>query len=509
MESYSAKQFVEENMKTIFAYALSRVSDKADAEDLASEIILAILQSEGKIKDENAFYGFVWGIAANTYKSFLRKRSKYSHSELDETVPCADDVLENICAKEEINALRRELSLLSKEYRECTVAYYIDGLSCAETAKRIGISLEMVKYYLFKTRKILKEGIGMEREYGEKSYKPAKFEFVTIFSGEYNAEYRNLFNRKLPGNIMLSTYYTPMTIRELSLELGVASPYLEDEIGLLEKYDLIRSVGGAKYQTNLVVFTEAFTKEFYKTAQKECVQMLRSVLTSAKEKLDEIRKIGFAGANLDDNRLLWAFLWMLMRCGHTRFEADNPAYGTKGKIYNGATGVNYGVDYDDPSLEEKYRCDSFAGYAGVDSEYAIAFADFGALPQKNRLRLRRSEYGNPIREAVNNPEKASLSVFTGDEIKRIEKIFEQEIKDFADIYAFLNGTATKVMSEHAPDHVKGQIGHVIGNSIFFRTAGFLGGCALDTKVITVPDGDNAAALYGYRINEKPFTGDVM
>lgn len=507
--SYSAKQFVEENMKTIFAYALARVSDKADAEDLASEIIIAILQSESKIKDPNAFYGFVWGIAANTCKSFLRKRQRHSHGELDETVPCTDGVLENICAKEEINALRRELTLLSKEYRECTLAYYFDGLSCAETAKRKGISLEMVKYYLFKTRKILKEGIGMEREYGEKSYKPAKFEFVTIFSGQYNAEYRNLFNRKLPGNIMLSTYYTPMTIRELSLELGVASPYLEDEIGLLEKYDLIRSVGGGKYQTKLVVFTEAFTNEFYKSAQSKCTEMLENVLKNAKEKLDEIRKIGFVGANLDDNRLLWAFLWRLIRCGHARFEADNPAYGTKGKIYNGATGVNYGVDYDDSSLEEKYYCNSFAGYAGVDSEYAIAFADFSALPQKNRLSLRIHEYGKPIREAVKNPEKAPFAVFTGEEIKRIEIIFEQEIKDFADIYAFLNDTAAKVMGDHAPEHVREQIGYVIGNSIFFRTVGFLGVCALDTGVITVPDDDGAAALYAYRINEKPFTGDVM
>ena len=59
--------------------------------------------------------------------------------------------------------LRRELALLSREYRECTVAYYFEGLSCAETASRLHISLEMVKYYLFKTRKILREGISMER----------------------------------------------------------------------------------------------------------------------------------------------------------------------------------------------------------------------------------------------------------------------------------------------------------------------------------------------------------
>ncbi|MFR5865372.1 MAG: hypothetical protein ACLUFV_09550 [Acutalibacteraceae bacterium] len=76
----------------------------------------------------------------------------------------------------------------------------------------------------------------MERTFGEKSYKPSRFEFVTIFSGQFNREYRNLFNRKLPGSVLSSAYYTPMTVRELSVELGVAAVYMEDEVALLEKY---------------------------------------------------------------------------------------------------------------------------------------------------------------------------------------------------------------------------------------------------------------------------------
>lgn len=42
-------------MKTIFAYALSRVSNKKNAEDLAGGIALAILKSVPKIRDDNAF----------------------------------------------------------------------------------------------------------------------------------------------------------------------------------------------------------------------------------------------------------------------------------------------------------------------------------------------------------------------------------------------------------------------------------------------------------------------
>ena len=207
-------QFIEENLKTIFAYALSRVSSKEDAEDLTNDIVVAMLQSADKLKTPEAFYGYVWGIAANTYRKFLRKRRRYEQEESTETssenygYDCfavsgdfAEDLAEHMELQENAAKLRREIALLSKEHRECTVAYYYEELSCAEVAKRLGISLEMVKYYLFKTRKILKEGISMEREFGEKSFKPEPFEFVTIFEKNFNREYHNMFKRKLPGQI--------------------------------------------------------------------------------------------------------------------------------------------------------------------------------------------------------------------------------------------------------------------------------------------------------------------
>lgn len=74
MNQTKAMEFVEENLKTIFAYALSRVSNKEDAEDLTNDIVLAVLQSTDKIRNPDTFYGYIWGIAANTYRSFLRKK---------------------------------------------------------------------------------------------------------------------------------------------------------------------------------------------------------------------------------------------------------------------------------------------------------------------------------------------------------------------------------------------------------------------------------------------------
>ncbi len=127
MRQNEVRKFIEENIKTIFAYALSRVSDKEDAEDLANDIVVAILQSAPKLRDDDAFYAYVWAIAGNTYKKFLRKRSHLQFTKFDESMPSDTDFLDDMQRCEDIKILRRELALLSKEYRECTVAYYFDG----------------------------------------------------------------------------------------------------------------------------------------------------------------------------------------------------------------------------------------------------------------------------------------------------------------------------------------------------------------------------------------------
>ncbi|MBQ8400846.1 MAG: sigma-70 family RNA polymerase sigma factor, partial [Clostridia bacterium] len=218
IDTHRATMLTAENMKTIFAYALHRVSDREDAEDLAGDIVVAVLENAHTLQNDDAFFGWFWSVAANTVKKYYRKKSRRVTAVVED-IPAEGDISDGLIGQEEVSLLRRELSLLAREYRECTVAYYFDGLSCRQIGEKYGISVEMVKYYLYKTRRILKEGLTMTRAYGEKSYKPAEFYFGTIFSGAYNAEYRNLFNRKLPGNILYCAYYTPVTLQELSLEL--------------------------------------------------------------------------------------------------------------------------------------------------------------------------------------------------------------------------------------------------------------------------------------------------
>ena len=258
MENIKLEQLIAENMKSIFGFALTRLGNVNEADELAAEILYALVRSVHNLEDESRFYGFMWKIAENTYMEYLRKKTRRAHysAALDENLPDeADSPVDSMIRQEELHLLRRELSLLVGQYRRATVLYYMDGLSCSAIAEKLQTSTEMVKYYLFRARNMIREGMKMEREYGEKSYRPSMFEidFWGTKAGD-DLEYRDFQRRKIKGNILLAAYYSPVTIQEISIELGVALPYLEDEIKLLLDRQYLVCCSG-KYLTNIPIFT--------------------------------------------------------------------------------------------------------------------------------------------------------------------------------------------------------------------------------------------------------------
>lgn len=349
MDNKRAAQLISDNLTAIYGYAFARLYDKDKVEDLAAEIVCEILASAPKLKSEEAFWAFAWKIAENTFRKFIKREEikrkvEQLPDEPDIGVYAASpekECIEEETRNERIYLLRRELSLLTKTHREVCVAYYVDNKSCSEIAREQNISVEMVKYHLFKTRKLLKEGIGMTRELGEKSYNPGTFRLD--FWGDRN-KYATLFERKLPGAIMLAAYDVPMTANELSIELGVAMPYLEDELQTLEAAGVLMKVG-AKYQTNLVIITDAYEKDFVRKTSHVYEDTANEIFDKAVALLPQIRRLEFRGNNYDDNRLLFMALNMAMVKGYQTAHERMPSV-TAPKLPLGGCGWIFGYDND-------------------------------------------------------------------------------------------------------------------------------------------------------------------
>ena len=119
MNEIAYQEKIAEVSKTIYSYCLSKTSTREDAEDLSQDILLELTKSVKNIRNENAFYAFMWGVAGNVYKQWYRKKLKNNTCELSEDIPSEDQLSED--DSERLYLLRRELTLLSEKYRKATI----------------------------------------------------------------------------------------------------------------------------------------------------------------------------------------------------------------------------------------------------------------------------------------------------------------------------------------------------------------------------------------------------
>ena len=479
MDSIKLERFITENMKSIFGFALTRLANTTEAEDLASDILYEIIRSAKNLKDEERFYGFMWKIAENTYMDYLRKKSKNASrfSELDENITDeSDSALDEMIKKEERNLLRRELSLLSKQYRDATVLYYIEDLSCSEMANRLQISTEMVKYYLFRARKIIREGMNMERLYGEKSYRPNIFEidFWGTKAGD-NREYDDFQRRKIKGNILLAAYYSPVTMQEISIELGVALPYLEDEINLLvDRRYLVCNNG--KYLTNIPIFTLDCTKTIDGKLEK-IIEDTAKRFIAVSDEFDARFGSRFANENLARwQKVLLCLHWALINTENAlektygELPKDGPyslvnGGGGHGIIWGRSTetavgdklpreiqGIYNGCPSDDKrgsvialNFRQTLNAQHFE-WQMIDPVVCAAVDCFEYLPEDWQKVLTELSY---VKDG-----KANFSVWTKEEYDELRKMLGECIALVSELGCKTSALAASITSDLAPTHIR-------------------------------------------------------
>ena len=307
MDKHELDSKIEEIAKTLLSYCTARTSDHFEAEDLAQDIIVEIYKSADKIRNIDAIYGFMWGIAGNVYKQWCKKKAKGKECELTDTLP---DITEIPPEEDQLPCLlRRELALLSQKYRQAVILYYIENKSCSEISAHLSISESRVKYLLFKSRQILKEGMSMERNYGSQSYNPKRLQL--LFWGHGSNRYYHLCDNKISQNILFACYNDRLTAEQVSLEIGVALPYMEDKLNELCEYDLLKKDGN-RYYTNIVIFTREFMNEVnVKTADtRERIADLLAKAVTEHEK--EVRDIDFYGCDMNRNSFAWQMVSFIL-----------------------------------------------------------------------------------------------------------------------------------------------------------------------------------------------------
>ncbi|MBQ6703148.1 MAG: sigma-70 family RNA polymerase sigma factor [Clostridia bacterium] len=262
------KNLTENYMEKLFYFCLKKTGNRTEAEDLTQDIALCVITSLNKGTFPVSFSAWVWQIARNRYSVWAKNKRKKNEAlssndignfEIEDT---QKDILEKIVNEEQVALLRRELAFIKSDYRNIIVEYYIKNKSLREIASHLSLPTNTVKSRLFRAREILKEGMTMAREFGKLSYKPENIYFINNGLHGTNGEPWNYISRSLCKNIMLAAYRTPSTAEELAVELGVALPYMEEELSSLVSATLMKK-NKNKYETNFFIVSAEAQEKIY------------------------------------------------------------------------------------------------------------------------------------------------------------------------------------------------------------------------------------------------------
>jgi RNA polymerase sigma-70 factor (ECF subfamily) len=143
----------------VYRFALRLMNDEAAAEDVVSDVFLAVWRRAGRFEGRAQVSTWLFGIARHKVLSRLRARTNDPlDDEVAESIEDPADNPEVIMQKEQRRMLLQDcLSRLSATHREIVDLVYYHGKKIEEAASILGVPLNTVKTRMFYARKRIGE----------------------------------------------------------------------------------------------------------------------------------------------------------------------------------------------------------------------------------------------------------------------------------------------------------------------------------------------------------------
>lgn len=141
----------------VYRFVKRMVRDHAEAEDLTSDVFLAVWRRADRFEGRSRVSTWLFGIARHKALTALQAAKPICRDDkfmltVRDPAPGPEGEL---CAIERIAALRRALATLSDEHRQIIDLVYYRGKSIKEIGDRLGIGPSTVKTRMFYARKRL------------------------------------------------------------------------------------------------------------------------------------------------------------------------------------------------------------------------------------------------------------------------------------------------------------------------------------------------------------------
>ena len=164
---------VKKYQKPVHALAWRKIGDFHIAEDITQETFLKAYQSLSTLKEPQRFASWLYVIAANYCKMWLRKKRLWTQSlentssaQLEKATYSGYVIEENerTVAESQREAVKKLLGKLQESERTVITLYYLGEMTHEEISEFLGVSVAAIKNRLYRARRRLKKEEPMIRE---------------------------------------------------------------------------------------------------------------------------------------------------------------------------------------------------------------------------------------------------------------------------------------------------------------------------------------------------------
>ncbi len=235
------------------------------------------------------------------------------------------DTKESI-SKDNDNLIRKSLSHMVGMHRNVLVMYYYDNIKIKDIAVKLGVSEEMVKYYLMSGRKKMREVYKSMENVSEKSFKPKSLS-IRMWSLDFNnIDIWKIMSRILPQQIALICKDKAYSIEDIGKALNVASCFIEEEVNILVLCGLLIEISKGRFQTNFVILDEKSIININELFKKYHQGYIEKVNEKFQEILPKLRKTSMFKHNVSDDRYYAMFIYMVTKCDWEKVLLSNEDY---------------------------------------------------------------------------------------------------------------------------------------------------------------------------------------
>ncbi|WDE09430.1 RNA polymerase sigma factor [Thalassomonas haliotis] len=155
-------QLLHNYKSRIYSFIFSKgIKCHHDVEDLVQDTFIQVYKSIASFEFRSKFSSWVLGIALNIVRNHLNRSAQYKYNFVDalEAVLIDSNVSNEpdraVAAKSAYRDVNKQMQRLPEQLSECLQMICIDGLSYADTADTLAISVSNLKSRIFRARKEL------------------------------------------------------------------------------------------------------------------------------------------------------------------------------------------------------------------------------------------------------------------------------------------------------------------------------------------------------------------